>query len=89
MACPDRKGLVVSVSGLLYEYGANITHTDRQDIEQDVARISHRDQVEDLIKEGSRPGTRRMPSCGPLGAQDSQVREQDGDVRLKMRVPNT
>lgn len=27
--CPDRKGLVASVSGLLYRYGANITHADQ------------------------------------------------------------
>jgi formyltetrahydrofolate deformylase len=27
--CPDRKGLVASVSTLLYEYGANITHADQ------------------------------------------------------------
>jgi formyltetrahydrofolate deformylase len=26
--CPDRKGLVASVSGLLYRYGANIVHAD-------------------------------------------------------------
>ncbi len=27
--CPDRKGLVASVSGLLYRYGANIAHADQ------------------------------------------------------------
>jgi formyltetrahydrofolate deformylase len=27
--CPDRKGLVASVSGLLYQHGANITHADQ------------------------------------------------------------
>ncbi len=27
--CPDRKGLVATVSGLLYRYGANITHADQ------------------------------------------------------------
>src|ERR1039458_6884167 len=27
--CPDRKGLVASVAGLLYRYGANITHADQ------------------------------------------------------------
>lgn len=27
--CPDRKGLVAGVSGLLYEHGANITHADQ------------------------------------------------------------
>jgi formyltetrahydrofolate deformylase len=27
--CPDRKGLVAGVSGLLYKYGANITHADQ------------------------------------------------------------
>jgi formyltetrahydrofolate deformylase len=27
--CPDRKGLVARVSGLLYEYGANILHADQ------------------------------------------------------------
>jgi formyltetrahydrofolate deformylase len=27
--CPDRKGLVASVSGLLYRHGANITHADQ------------------------------------------------------------
>jgi formyltetrahydrofolate deformylase len=33
--CPDRKGLVSSVSGLLYKYGANITHADQhQDHEE-------------------------------------------------------
>jgi formyltetrahydrofolate deformylase len=32
--CPDRKGLVASVSGLLYRLGANITHADQhQDAE--------------------------------------------------------
>ena len=33
--CPDRKGLVARVSGLLYEHGANILHADQhQDHEQ-------------------------------------------------------
>src|SRR5271166_2716795 len=27
--CPDRKGLVARVSGLLYEWGANILHADQ------------------------------------------------------------
>jgi formyltetrahydrofolate deformylase len=27
--CPDRKGLVATVAGLLYRYGANITHADQ------------------------------------------------------------
>jgi formyltetrahydrofolate deformylase len=27
--CPDRKGLVASVAGLLYQYGANIIHSDQ------------------------------------------------------------
>jgi formyltetrahydrofolate deformylase len=27
--CPDRKGLIANVSGLLLEHGANITHADR------------------------------------------------------------
>lgn len=27
--CPDRKGLIASVAGLLYRYGANITHADQ------------------------------------------------------------
>ena len=27
--CPDRKGLVARVSGLLYEHGANILHADQ------------------------------------------------------------
>jgi formyltetrahydrofolate deformylase len=27
--CPDRKGLVAGVSGLLYRFGANITHADQ------------------------------------------------------------
>ena len=27
--CPDRKGLVAGVSGLLYQHGANITHADQ------------------------------------------------------------
>jgi formyltetrahydrofolate deformylase len=27
--CPDRKGLVAAVSGLLYKFGANITHADQ------------------------------------------------------------
>ena len=35
MDCPDRKGLVARVSGLLYEHGANILHADQhQDHEQ-------------------------------------------------------
>jgi len=33
--CPDRKGLIASVAGLLYELGANVLHTDQhQDHEQ-------------------------------------------------------
>ena len=33
--CPDRKGLVANVAGLLYRYGANITHADQhQDHEE-------------------------------------------------------
>ena len=27
--CPDRKGLVARVSGLLYQHGANILHADQ------------------------------------------------------------
>ena len=27
--CPDRKGLVARVSGLLYQWGANILHSDQ------------------------------------------------------------
>src|ERR1700730_3745794 len=27
--CPDRKGLVAEVAGLLYRHGANITHADQ------------------------------------------------------------
>ena len=33
--CPDRKGLVARVSGLLYEHGANILHAD-QHIDHDL-----------------------------------------------------
>ena len=33
--CPDRKGLVARVSGLLYERGANILHAD-QHIDRDL-----------------------------------------------------
>jgi formyltetrahydrofolate deformylase len=29
--CPDRKGLVASVSGLLYRFGANIVHADQHE----------------------------------------------------------
>jgi formyltetrahydrofolate deformylase len=29
ISCPDRKGLVAGVAGLLYRYGANITHADQ------------------------------------------------------------
>jgi formyltetrahydrofolate deformylase len=29
ITCPDRKGLVARVSGMLYEHGANITHADQ------------------------------------------------------------
>jgi len=29
ITCPDRKGLVACVSGLLYAHGANITHADQ------------------------------------------------------------
>ncbi len=36
--CPDRKGLVARVSGLLYEHGANITHADQ-----------HQDRAEGLF----------------------------------------
>src|SRR3569833_2494682 len=36
--CPDRKGLVAQVSGLLYEEGANILHADQ-----------HRDQEAGLF----------------------------------------
>jgi formyltetrahydrofolate deformylase len=33
--CPDRKGLVATVSGLLYQFGANITHADQhQDVDE-------------------------------------------------------
>src|SRR5256885_14031902 len=33
--CPDRKGLVARVSGMLYAHGANITHADQhQDHEE-------------------------------------------------------
>jgi formyltetrahydrofolate deformylase len=33
--CPDRKGLVANVAGVLYRYGANITHADQhQDHEE-------------------------------------------------------
>lgn len=36
--CPDQKGLVANVSGLLYKYGANITHADQ-----------HQDRAEHLF----------------------------------------
>ena len=29
ITCPDRKGLVARVSGMLYEHGANIVHADQ------------------------------------------------------------
>ena len=29
ITCPDRKGLVATVSGTLYRFGANITHADQ------------------------------------------------------------
>jgi len=29
ITCPDRKGLVAAVSGMLYQFGANITHADQ------------------------------------------------------------
>jgi len=29
ITCPDRKGLVATVSGLLYQHGANIIHADQ------------------------------------------------------------
>jgi formyltetrahydrofolate deformylase len=32
--CPDRKGLVAGVSGLLYRYGANIAHADQHQDEE-------------------------------------------------------
>ncbi|MES1256995.1 MAG: formyltetrahydrofolate deformylase [Acidobacteriota bacterium] len=33
--CPDRKGLVATVAGLLYRFGANITHADQhQDVDE-------------------------------------------------------
>ena len=59
--CPDRKGLVASVARLLQRgvklIGATSHYVtavldDGPIIEQDVVRISHRDQVEDLIRKG-------------------------------------
>src|SRR5271167_4792434 len=29
ITCPDRKGLVARVAGMLYQHGANITHADQ------------------------------------------------------------
>ncbi len=43
--CPDRKGLVARVSGLLYERGANILHAD-QHIDHDLGLFFMRVECE-------------------------------------------
>jgi formyltetrahydrofolate deformylase len=59
--CPDRKGLVARVSGLLYERGANILHAD-QHVDHAMGLFFMR--VEWAVDGGSDEGTRRFDLDG-------------------------
>ncbi len=48
---PDQRGIVAKVADFIYRHNGNIIHAD-QHIEQDVVRVSHRDEVADLIRKG-------------------------------------
>ncbi len=64
--CPDRKGLVARVSGLLYERGANILHAD-QHIDHDLGLFFMR--VEWALAGGGPLDGRRAEEAGPKGTQ--------------------
>ena len=60
ITCPDRKGLVARVSGMLYAHGANITHADQhQDHEAGLFFMRVEWLLEDFnvaaFRESSRP----------------------------------
>lgn len=49
--CPNQRGIVAKVADFIYRHNGNIIHAD-QHIEQDLVRVSHRDEVADLIRKG-------------------------------------
>jgi formyltetrahydrofolate deformylase len=67
--CPDRKGLVARVSGLLYERGANILHAD-QHIDHDLGLFFMR--VEWSLADGSPldAGRAETKASGSMGSFD-------------------
>jgi formyltetrahydrofolate deformylase len=71
--CPDRKGLVARVSGLLYEHGANILHADQhQDHDQGLffMRVEFTVNCDDESAESVRVQT---PSKEPPSAGANEV----------------
>ncbi|MGA2168104.1 MAG: formyltetrahydrofolate deformylase [Terracidiphilus sp.] len=64
--CPDRKGLVARVAGLLYERGANILHADQHQ-DHDLGLFFMR--VEWALDE---------PAAGPAGQTDGQTTSPEG-----------
>ena len=75
--CPDRKGLVARVSGLLYEHGANILHADQHQ-DHDLGKFFMRvewalmrrnaDAAKSIVR--IRPGEVQQgihPDCGGVG----------------------
>ena len=68
--CPDRKGLVARVAGLLYEYGANILHADQhQDHEQGLFFM----RVEWSLN-GEKSGSGEMPGFEDVYKRQSSCR---------------
>jgi formyltetrahydrofolate deformylase len=69
--CPDRKGLVARVAGLLYQHGANILHADQhQDHDQGLFFM----RVEWTLAEG---GPLDESSSGPGGAPQGRAFDLD------------
>ncbi|MCU1319868.1 MAG: formyltetrahydrofolate deformylase [Edaphobacter sp.] len=55
ITCPDQKGLVASVSGMLYGFGANITHADQhQDHDEELFFMRVEWLLEDFDLDGFR-----------------------------------
>jgi formyltetrahydrofolate deformylase len=68
--CPDRKGLVARVSGLLYEWGANILHADQHQ-DHDLGLFFMR-------VEWALDGDTNAPSIAPSGRPPVPQLETDG-----------
>ena len=73
--CPDRKGLVARVAGLLYERGANILHADQhQDHETGLFFM----RVEWALNGAASGGLREEPTAGAAGEADAAPFDLEG-----------